>query len=247
MLYHYLNDRLGTPEILTDAAGTVVWEAWYEPFGQAHIHPSSNVVNNHRFPGQYYDEETGLHYNYHRYYDPRAGRYITPDPIGQAGGINLYNYADNNSINSTDFFGLAGLGIDFGGAFATGLGGQVKPNAPIIEGGSAGTGFYFGAKKSGYAEIGAFTYTGLMTDSGKTPGATIGAGANITIYFTDAESFFQGRLKHTAYVIGPFSLTFSQDPCTDELIGVTGSLLGRGIGWLIHSQGKTSGFQAILQ
>jgi RHS repeat-associated protein len=108
-LYHYLNDRLGTPEILTDAAGTVVWEAWYEPFGEAHIHPSSKVVNNHRFPGQYYDAETGLHYNYHRYYDPRTGRYITPDPIGQRGGINLHLYASNNPVNSIDQEGLIAI------------------------------------------------------------------------------------------------------------------------------------------
>jgi len=105
-LYHYLNDRLGTPEILTDAAGTVVWEAWYEPFGKAHIHPGSKGVNNHRFPGQYFDQETGLHYNYHRYYDPRTGRYITPDPIGQRGGINLYPYASNNPVNASDPYGL---------------------------------------------------------------------------------------------------------------------------------------------
>jgi len=142
---------------------------------------------------------------------------------------------------------LAGIAIDFGGAFATGWGGEVEPNASIVQGGSAGTGFYLGAKKSGYAEIGGFSYTGTMTNSGKTPGAALGAGANLTIYFVEAEKFFPGELKYTTYVIGPFSLTFSQDPCTDELVGVTGSLLGRGIGWLIHSQGYTFGHQGILQ
>ena len=56
--------------------------------------------------GQYYDEETGLHYNYHRYYDPKTGRYLTPDPIGLGGGINLFVYASNNPINAIDPFGL---------------------------------------------------------------------------------------------------------------------------------------------
>jgi RHS repeat-associated protein len=83
-VYAYQNDRLGTPELLTtriDNQETVVWEAWHEPFGEAHIHPSSSVVNNIRLPGQYCDAETGNHYNYRRYYDPRTGRYLTPDPI----------------------------------------------------------------------------------------------------------------------------------------------------------------------
>ena len=108
-VYAYQNDRLRTPELLTTVINdqeTVVWEAWYEPFGEAHIHPSSSVVNNIRLPGQYFDSETGLHYNYHRYYDPKTGRYLTPDPIGLNAGMNLYLYIDGNPINLTDPLGL---------------------------------------------------------------------------------------------------------------------------------------------
>jgi len=139
-VYHYLNGRLGEPEILTDAGGTVVWEAWQEPFGEAHIHPSSSVVNNHRLPGQYCDEETGLHYNYHRYYDPSTGRYITPDPIGQNGGSNLYVYVENNPISLVDptgqFAFLAVAGALIKGAFI--IGGihfaiEVKYSLPLIK------------------------------------------------------------------------------------------------------------------
>ena len=70
------------------------------------VNSQSTVANNLRFQGQYFDAETGLHYNYHRYYDPRTGRYITPDPIGLAGGINLYAYAGNDPVGGIDPQGL---------------------------------------------------------------------------------------------------------------------------------------------
>lgn len=59
------------------------------------------------FPGQYYDQETGLHYNYFRYYNLQTGRYITPDPIGLEGGINLWPYSENNPVNRNDPMGLS--------------------------------------------------------------------------------------------------------------------------------------------
>jgi RHS repeat-associated protein len=59
-------------------------------------------------PGQYYDQETGLHYNYFRYYNPQTGRYVTPDPIGLEGGINLFAYVENNPVNLIDPYGLLG-------------------------------------------------------------------------------------------------------------------------------------------
>ena len=86
-VYFYLNDHLGTPQqLLNGDTGSVAWQAAYLPFGEAQVQVSA-VTNNLRFPGQYYDAETGLHYNWNRYYDPENGRYISLDPIRFEGGL----------------------------------------------------------------------------------------------------------------------------------------------------------------
>ena len=105
--YYFHNDHLGTPQVLTDANGNVAWKAVYMPFGGTQILVES-VENPFRFPGQYYDQETGLHYNYFRHYSPGIGRYLTPDPIGLRGGINLFTYVQGDPINFIDPYGLEG-------------------------------------------------------------------------------------------------------------------------------------------
>ena len=104
-LYYYLNDHLATPQQLVKPDGTVVWKAAYLPYGQAQVR-TATVTNNLRFPGQYFDAETGLHYNWHRFYDPDIGRYLSADPIGLAGGMNLYGYVSGNPVNGIDPDGL---------------------------------------------------------------------------------------------------------------------------------------------
>ncbi len=59
---------------------------------------NTQVSNPLRFPGQYQDDETGLHYNWHRYYDNSIGRYVTRDPIGLRGGLNVYAYAGGSLL-----------------------------------------------------------------------------------------------------------------------------------------------------
>lgn len=105
----------GTSQKMTTISGAVAWSAKYSSFGKATIDPSSTVTNNLRFPGQYYDEETGLHYNWHRYYDPATGRYWKVDPIGLGGGTNLYAYCQNNPIIFIDIMGFATCTFTYGG------------------------------------------------------------------------------------------------------------------------------------
>jgi RHS repeat-associated protein len=104
---HYVHtDHLGSPVLLTDRTGRVRWDHAATPFGQTYIN-YAEVEYNLRFPGQYYDGESGLHYNYFRDYDPVVGRYIQADPIGLAGGMNAYTYAYGNPLALADPYGLA--------------------------------------------------------------------------------------------------------------------------------------------
>lgn len=107
-------DHLHTPIAARNQAGTVVWKWESDAFGStpANEDPDGDgmlTTINLRFPGQYYDKESGLHYNHHRYYDPRLGRYLSPDPIGVAGGNNLYAYVDGNPMSKVDPTGEFGL------------------------------------------------------------------------------------------------------------------------------------------
>jgi RHS repeat-associated protein len=94
-LYYFHTDQIGTPLEMTDAGGSIVWQATYKAWGAVEKLAVNEVEQNLRFQGQYFDDETGLHYNTFRYYDPEVGRFVTQDPIGLSGGTNLYHYAPN--------------------------------------------------------------------------------------------------------------------------------------------------------
>ena len=107
-LVYYQLDHLGTPIAAHNAKGEAVWTAEYEAWGRIRQETVSDGLKANipfRFQGQYYDEESGLHYNRFRYYDPEIGRFVSQDPIGLQGGMNLFEYAPN-PIVWIDFLGL---------------------------------------------------------------------------------------------------------------------------------------------
>lgn len=104
--FHYLNDDTGAPERLVDGRGSVACELRWTAWGRAVIAPGAVTSTPLRFRGQYADEETGLSYNFHRYYDPATGRYLSADPIGLVGGPDLFAYANNCPTSAVDVEGL---------------------------------------------------------------------------------------------------------------------------------------------
>lgn len=128
-VYTVYPDQINTAREIANSVGVKVWQADPDPFG-ANM-PNENPAGqgqftyNQRFPGQYFDRETGLHYNYYRDYDPQTGRYVQSDPIGLKGGINTYGYVAANPLSGIDPSGLAIIrmpdvsGMPFGQAVAT--------------------------------------------------------------------------------------------------------------------------------
>ena len=94
---YFHTDQIGTPLEMTDREGQIFWQATYKAWGAVEKLAVNDVEQNLRFQGQYFDDETGLHYNTFRYYDPEVGRFVTQDPIGLVGGDNLYSYAPNTN------------------------------------------------------------------------------------------------------------------------------------------------------
>lgn len=128
---------MGTPRAATDAAKRVVWRWESDAFGSSAPQQDPDgdgiaTLINLRFPGQYYDAESGLHQNWNRTYDPVLGRYISSDPIGLAGVLNTYGYVGQSPLNQVDVNGLnprvaagAGVGGLVGGSPGAVVGGVI--------------------------------------------------------------------------------------------------------------------------
>lgn len=106
--FYLHTDHLGTPRLATDQNQQPVWSWVSDAFGIGQT--TGSLILNLRFPGQYYDQESGLHYNYFRDYDPQTGRYVESDPIGLEGGLNTYGYVEGNPLSYFDAYGLTAEG-----------------------------------------------------------------------------------------------------------------------------------------
>lgn len=114
--YYILSDYLNVPRQIGNGQKQAVWAWDPQPFGDNQpngdpLKTGTTFVYSLRFPGQYYDAETGLNYNYFRDYDPAMGRYLQSDPIGLAGGVNTYAYVGGNPVGFADPLGLRPSGL----------------------------------------------------------------------------------------------------------------------------------------
>ncbi len=136
--YYVHTDHLGRPTRMTDAARATVWQASWKPWGEIE-NISGTILNNLRFPGQYFQIETNLAYNHHRHYDPVTGSYTQPDPLGFVDGPSVYAYAGNSPWMKTDRKGLTVAGCP-----------PLMPRCrSILEGGGGGAGGGAGGAAAG--------------------------------------------------------------------------------------------------
>ena len=96
---------LASPIFMTDNVGAVAWDVIYKPFGEVNNVAIISAATDLRFPGQWFQLESGLHYNWHRHYDPTTGRYIQPDPL-QAHRVHVQNATRKKETLSDRLIGL---------------------------------------------------------------------------------------------------------------------------------------------
>jgi len=105
-VYYTHTDRQGTPQAVTDSGANVVWQAFYNPFGDTNSFSGTLTTQSLRLPGQYFDPETGNNHNGFRDYSGTLTRYMQSDPLGLGGGMNTYQYVRANPLKYTDRLGL---------------------------------------------------------------------------------------------------------------------------------------------
>ena len=165
--FYLHSDHLNTPRLATNQTQQTVWQWQSDAFG---VGPASgSLTMNLRFPGQYFDQESGLHYNYFRDYDPETGRYVESDPIGLNGGLNTFGYVGGNPVSYVDPTGECGL-----------VGGAIGGTVGLIGGFFLGTANEIFTDPNGRNSIGnAFVNIGQHAATTAAAGALVGSCAGI--------------------------------------------------------------------
>jgi RHS repeat-associated protein len=224
----------------------VVWSATYDSFGNAQIGVEA-ITNNLRFAGQYYDAETGLHYNLNRYYDPSTGRYLRTDPYGD--GLNLYVYVFNNPVKSIDAWGLCA---------ASRVGDNISQwwdnlhefiKKPVTSYYGLGGSAFYGNQGSTTASGGAILYSNktgwfggnyLTYGSEKAPlddietalGAGAGVGVQFGVIFGSLDDL-EGKSRNLSFSLFLVGVTYTETQSTWGLSIDLGSK-GVGLGYFIY-------------
>ncbi|OSI08532.1 hypothetical protein BWD07_12045, partial [Neisseria canis] len=239
-ILYYHNDQIGIPREMTDAEGNIVWRGEYGGWGKLNNAEGTNLKEDvhqpFRLQNQYADKETGLHYNFFRYYDPHCGRFTQQDPIKLAGGENLYQLAPNVSewidvlgLNRRSMDGVDEFG-DWSGASKAIVKGK-QTGTPFIEVScAAGLGGSFGLEFPGKGRV--------VTSTAITSGAGCGYMAGFSQSNRDREDGLFSEVCETAsagYAYGSCqgnSLKKGAKPYISNKIGTgTGTSITGNIGY----------------
>ena len=204
--YYVHADNLGTPRSITRPSDNFeVWRWHSEPFGStAATRINPNFSFNLRFPGQYFDEETGYHYNWMRHYDPRTGRYLEADPIGLGGGLSRYGYVGGNPTSSIDPMGLADIYVGAQGSFVSGIAGY-----------EVGYGVYLNTSSGDF---------GIYYSRG--PALAFNIGASLVVGAASEGTFAGQSSTFTIAGAGALNLGLSLDPTSGALTGLQWAFAG---------------------
>ncbi len=200
-VHYYVNDHLGTPQKAFRRNGKVTWKAEASAFGETVVWEGSELRNNLRFAGQYYDSETGLHYNFFRDYDPVKGRYVEGDPISLLGGVNRYLYVSGRPLSMVDPDGkiplLAFIVVPVVGGLAQGI-------ASAITGQSFVNGFISGATTGLIATAFAFSggfvaiTAGIVTEVAMSTNTALGVDPNYAQNIGNAAKAFNNMSENNS-------------------------------------------------
>ena len=238
-IHWYHNDHLGTPQATTNKYRTQSWSANdYLPFGKLQSETIAGVENNLRFPGQYHDRVTDLHYNMFRHYRPDLGLYLTPDPIGVSGGLNMYSYAGQNPINRVDPYALYSWGelvhdaanfvVGFGDFVSLGYTKRIRAAYPVEGDRHIGyhSGSYVAGQVTGIVPLAYFGIRGLQV-VGPYVGAAAGTGstwlASQGTRCVEAVSTTMSRWYQLYFASGTHSVYYGYDLAgAVRYVGMTG-------------------------